>query len=207
MWPGRKISTMNKTNIEWCDYTWNPITGCRRGCSYCYARRIHERFNKTPFSEIIFHPKRMYDLDKLKGGEIVFVGSMSDIEYWNPENTKAILKDCSACPKTTFMFLSKSCFSYRGFLWPPNTMQGLTITHGLFQSGPLRDMGIHRRSFLSIEPLMGIVGDIPSHFEKIIVGAMTGPGAKPPEKKWIQSVINNVPADKIFWKSNINEYL
>lgn len=35
---------MNKTDIEWCDATWNPVTGCRHGCEYCYARRIAERF-------------------------------------------------------------------------------------------------------------------------------------------------------------------
>lgn len=35
---------MNKTAIEWCDLTWNPVTGCLHGCSYCYARRIARRF-------------------------------------------------------------------------------------------------------------------------------------------------------------------
>ena len=25
--------------------SWNPVTGCRHGCEYCYARRIAERFN------------------------------------------------------------------------------------------------------------------------------------------------------------------
>ncbi len=35
---------MNKTIIEWCDSTWNPVTGCLHGCEYCYARRIAERF-------------------------------------------------------------------------------------------------------------------------------------------------------------------
>lgn len=35
---------MNKTKIEWCDSTWNPVTGCAHGCEYCYARRIAERF-------------------------------------------------------------------------------------------------------------------------------------------------------------------
>lgn len=37
---------MDKTKIEWCDSTWNPVTGCRHGCEYCYARRIAERFGK-----------------------------------------------------------------------------------------------------------------------------------------------------------------
>jgi protein gp37 len=35
---------MNKTKIEWCDSTWNPVTGCLHECKYCYARRIAERF-------------------------------------------------------------------------------------------------------------------------------------------------------------------
>ena len=33
-----------KTKIDWCDSTWNPVTGCLHGCAYCYARRIAERF-------------------------------------------------------------------------------------------------------------------------------------------------------------------
>lgn len=35
---------MNKSGIEWCDHTWNPITGCRHGCSYCYADKMSLRF-------------------------------------------------------------------------------------------------------------------------------------------------------------------
>jgi protein gp37 len=35
---------MNKTKIEWCDFTYNPVTGCRHKCEYCYARRQAQRF-------------------------------------------------------------------------------------------------------------------------------------------------------------------
>ncbi len=35
---------MNRSKIEWCDHTWNPITGCRHGCPYCYARTMAARF-------------------------------------------------------------------------------------------------------------------------------------------------------------------
>lgn len=35
---------MDKTKIEWADSTWNPITGCRHKCHYCYARGIANRF-------------------------------------------------------------------------------------------------------------------------------------------------------------------
>lgn len=35
---------MKKTKIDWCDSTWNPVTGCLHGCEYCYARGIVNRF-------------------------------------------------------------------------------------------------------------------------------------------------------------------
>ena len=35
----------SKTKIDWCDSTWNPVTGCLHGCEYCYARRIAKRFD------------------------------------------------------------------------------------------------------------------------------------------------------------------
>lgn len=37
----------SKTKIDWCDATFNPVTGCLHGCEYCYARRIAERFGST----------------------------------------------------------------------------------------------------------------------------------------------------------------
>lgn len=33
-----------KTKIDWCDASWNPVTGCLHGCEYCYAKKIAERF-------------------------------------------------------------------------------------------------------------------------------------------------------------------
>lgn len=33
-----------KTKIDWCDSSWNPITGCLHGCAYCYADRMARRF-------------------------------------------------------------------------------------------------------------------------------------------------------------------
>lgn len=33
------------TKIDWCDTSWNPVTGCYHGCDYCYARGIATRFS------------------------------------------------------------------------------------------------------------------------------------------------------------------
>lgn len=35
---------MYKTKIEWCDSSWNPVTGCYHDCPYCYAKGIANRF-------------------------------------------------------------------------------------------------------------------------------------------------------------------
>lgn len=35
---------MDKTRIEWCDATFNPVTGCLHSCEYCYARKMATRF-------------------------------------------------------------------------------------------------------------------------------------------------------------------
>lgn len=41
---------MNKTKIEWCDSTWNPVTGCLHNCNYCYARRTKPCSRKMSIS-------------------------------------------------------------------------------------------------------------------------------------------------------------
>lgn len=65
---------MDKTKIEWCDSTWNPVTGCLHGCEYCYARRIAERFGTLFKGDILpedegleflpCEPERFYELDE-----------------------------------------------------------------------------------------------------------------------------------------------
>ena len=208
---------MNPTNIDWklsdgrkLTHTWNPLEGCPRNCSingkpWCYARRIHERFNKTPFSVVRIHPERFNDPIKHKKPAVIFVGSMSDIEFWPTVSVQGVIDVCKRCPKHTFMFLSKSETSYLrpGLVWPSNTMQGLTVTEGGEHS---MHMVYHLandvpRPFLSIEPLLGeFTRLVPPEIERVIAGSMSGPGAVPVQQSWVDSIKANVPADKIHWK-------
>ena len=56
---------MNNTKIEWCDKTWNPVTGCLHGCPYCYARSIVKRFGRPLASPNCYsYSVGLYQLDK-----------------------------------------------------------------------------------------------------------------------------------------------
>jgi len=208
------VEEMNnvKDSIGWADFTWNPVTGCKRGCEYCYAKKIHNRFNKRKFSEITFHPERLNEPARIKDGSKVFVGSMSDIEYWSEEQRKKVIDSCEYYFTKQFMFLSKSIKSYLGITWPLNTMQGFTVTQPGWQVA-LNMIIAHAsfpRPYLSIEPISGgLWNELPKEFELVIIGAETGnrKGKIIPQKEWIQSIKDHVPEEKIYWKKNILKYL
>lgn len=59
---------MNKTKIDWCDSTWNPVTGCLHECEYCYAIGIANRFGTKSQCHSFFggHPVgRIHELEEL----------------------------------------------------------------------------------------------------------------------------------------------
>lgn len=51
---------MNDTKIEWATHTWNPVTGCRHGCEYCYARRQTERFKPRATERPVVEPEECF---------------------------------------------------------------------------------------------------------------------------------------------------
>ena len=69
----------NKTKIDWCDATWNPVTGCLHGCEYCYARRIAERFGSVG-TEI--NTENGYECDLYEGTGENHVLEKPDMREW-----------------------------------------------------------------------------------------------------------------------------
>ena len=89
-------------------------------------------------------------------------------------------------------------------------MQGLTLTCEQkpdIQENYIAAMRLFPRPFLSIEPLLGSLAVDVGGFERVIVGAMTGPGAVRPKPEWVESIKMNVPPEKLFWKSSMREFL
>lgn len=108
---------MQKTDIEWADYTWSPVTGCSpasAGCDNCYAARIAKRFEGTKaFPDgfnVTLHPERLNDPRKLKqAGQMIFVCSMADL--FHPDVPDSFIESVFAVmrntPQHTFFVLTK----------------------------------------------------------------------------------------------------
>lgn len=200
--------------IGWADYSWNPVVGCRRGCKYCYARRMNQRFKWIRYFNVpMFFPERLKEPSKIKKPSRIFVGSMTDLCWWENTWYRQVKSVIESNPQHTFMFLTKDPDqAYSGRLFTKNTMIGMTIT------GDNRDQILvgatdlyqyHTKCFVSIEPLLGIYTGYWLHtaIKLVIIGAMTGPGAIKPEPEWITHVLNNTTKKQRFWKNNIKPYL
>ena len=131
-------STFNSTNdnIEWAKWSWNPMTGCKHGCKYCYARDIANRYYEHKF-EPHFYPKRLSapqntkipkGKENLPGYKNVFLCSMSDIGgEWVPiEWVNTIIDVMNKSPEWTYLLLTKNPKKYLEFEWPLNTWLGAT---------------------------------------------------------------------------------
>lgn len=125
-----------KTKIDWCDSTWNPVTGCLHGCEYCYARRVAERFSTEhknprpyiPVSDVptrrvrtkpepypygfkpTFHRYRLDEPARWSKPRTIFVCSMADLfGDWVPDEwIREVFQACEDAPWHRYLFLSKN---------------------------------------------------------------------------------------------------
>lgn len=208
---------MNKTKIEWCDYTWNPIIGCKNNCYYCYARKMNDRFHLVKnWNKPEYFEERLNEPYNLKKPSVIFVGSMSDVSFWEGWQKHIIANVCRENPRHTFLFLTKNPAGdtyFKLFDNIENVYLGVTITgkEDDYKAYDLRhQLGeltrTRQRRFISIEPLLGEV-DISIYDSniQIIVGAMTGINPVIPKVGWIEKISKQ--AKNIFWKNNIRKYL
>ena len=73
----------SKTKIDWCDSTWNPVTGCLHGCEYCYARKIAERFGARE----IYDPECQCQRHLIERGMLTGTGKPLELDYpWEQKN-------------------------------------------------------------------------------------------------------------------------
>ncbi len=202
---------MNKTKIEWTDYTWNPITGCLHGCPYCYARKIAERFPKAFPNGFApsFHISRLYEPARLKKPANIFTVSMGDMfGDWVPKIwIDLIFEQMKQCPQHTFQILTKNPGRINvvvsGDMFAPNIWLGTSVEkYGIDNRiGELQKVPRFHK-FVSFEPLQGSIMSDLSGIEWVIIGAQTNP-TKFPSSETVQSVLYHAKEIPVFFKNNM----
>jgi protein gp37 len=135
----KKMNKQDSTSIEWAQWSWNPITGCKHDCPYCYARDIANRFYKQKFEPSIYPtrfnaPKNTSVPEKADEDVAfrnVFTGSMADIfGRWVPDEwVHRVIGVVKECPQWNFLFLTKfpqRVHEYEKEL-PSNAWMGTTV--------------------------------------------------------------------------------
>jgi len=188
---------MNKTGIEWTDYTWNPVTGCLNNCEYCYARKLAKRFKFKNGFRPTFHPDRLNDPEVVKHPSKIFVCSMADLfgDWVSPLWVSKVMNTVGRCEQHTFQFLTKFPQNLRRYNpWPRNAWVGATATddesfisalcHLAYVRAPVR--------FISIEPFLSPIRVNGPQLEAsgidwLIIGAQTNP-LRLPDSQWVADI-------------------
>ena len=199
------MNKQGKNGIEWCDYTWNPVTGCLHNCPYCYAAKMYKRFGLS--FEPIFHPERLTEPAMYKIPHKIFVVSAGDLfGEWVPDEwIQEVFKACEEAPQHKYLFLTKNPKRYLDLQYeiPLPTSDrywyGTTVNNSADFIMPCRAEYLSRlmgcKKFLSIEPIFdeihGIALENLKCFHWIIIGAETGnrKGKVAPKKEWIERIV------------------
>lgn len=198
-----------KSEIEWTDSTWNPVTGCTkvtRGCDHCYAERIAERFRGVkghPFEmgfDLTLRPERLKQPIAWKLPRMIFVNSMSDLFHKGiPEDfVDSIFDTMEEADWHIYQILTKRSSTMRNYLKrryddslaPKNIWCGVSVEDSTAAAriGHLLDAPASTR-FLSVEPLLGPIGDVDiKGISWVIVGGESGPNSRPMDPDWVTEI-------------------
>ena len=198
------------TKIQWCDETWQPITGCTAACPYCYCQRFIPRLMANPATAHQYrngfaptcHPERLDIPSKWRKPRRIFVNSMGDL--FDPGIPFAfihkVISQVVFIERHKYLILTKQPARMRDimrFYGPSGAMcdnlwLGISATNQseLNQRLPILHDTPAAHRFLSLEPMQGPIDPLLVTFpvDWVIVGPQTGPRAVALHPNWVRYV-------------------
>jgi len=228
---GRAFSRVRGTNNV-ADWVWNPITGCDRDCTYCYAKwQAHVHYAEAiPEPSMRFRPRLRRELltaplnthlpivDVTEPSRKVWVCDMGDLlsegvpGEWVDEVIEAIRK---GGPDWTYLISTRNPIRYFDFKWPFNCWLGVSTStqEEVDAALPIMErLGGWRRFACAtplLEPISICPGDIYDVFDWLIIGPRLkteGVDFKQPQWEWVWDVTREATESgvRVYWKENLH---
>jgi len=216
-------------NIDWAKWSWNPVTGCKHDCSYCYAEEIARRFpdafpkgfdphfREERLAAPVNTPVPSNSDDP--GAFRVFVCSMADLfGKWVPDEwIEKVFSAIRENPQWTFLCLTKNPKRYTMLDdIPENVWLGTTVDRqfrvedAVSAYRALHGNGDEHVRFLSCEPLLEEItfGVGLSLFDWVIVGSQSKTSKmqeKQPEWRWVENLLTDARRNgcAVYFKPNL----
>lgn len=225
---GGTFNQQKNDSIEWAQWSWNPVTGCKHDCPYCYARDIAlgERMNKAGLYPNGWEPTfRSQSLNAPKATKVppgadkdarlrnVFTCSMADLfGRWVPvEWINAVMLAVRGNPQWSFLFLTKFPQRFAEIEIPSNAWMGTTVDMQARVANAEKAFAKLTRGvrWLSVEPMIEPIRlERPDLFNWVVIGGASRSDRTPawqPPYRWIESLVRQcddagVP---VYMKSNL----
>lgn len=199
--PQAENSEESMANIEWARWSWNPVTGCKHDCPYCYARDIAQRFYPQGF-EPTLHPDRLRapyntrvprDADSDPAKRNVFANSMADLYgRWVPQVwIDAVFQSMADNPQWNFLTLTKFPKRAAELVYPKNVWIGTSVdlqarVKAAEEAFERIECGVR---WLSLEPLIEpLTFSKPHLFDWVVIGGASRSSQTPewvPPAEWV----------------------